>query len=379
MRLSWSFASRCIFGVAFVLWALPLSAYAECWVGIRLHILDDLRGGSATFANVEVLFQRGERLTMPLARAGVSIPAGRPAWRIQSPYDLLREVRLVTLTYRLDPGDGLLLKPDTWSFFPDDLYVYCLRPGAYDKFLSEPYSLDLDFSNHEPLGRRAGSPETLTGAGTLTLYSNLLNPVGQCRSDSDCADHRFCNGDELCRPGKPGSDSRGCRAGTPVKCGRDQTCFERIGCAPSSCAGADRDSDGYASIECRGRDCNDSDPAISPGNREVWDAQNRDEDCDLTTNGSAEFFNAAQVCDGENGVVLIPSLRRVMCPSGSVCVPQPSGGGVCAGRPDGYDPPPRFTAPQQQTGHPLEVRTLDQKITPSIIPPRIKPSNFLEH
>lgn len=51
-----------------------------------------------------------------------------------------------------------------------------------------------------------------------------------CKSDSDCDDHRTCNGHERCAPRAPDADARGCVKGTPVACPVNQVCGEGVGC-----------------------------------------------------------------------------------------------------------------------------------------------------
>ena len=51
-----------------------------------------------------------------------------------------------------------------------------------------------------------------------------------CKNDSDCDDHRTCNGRERCAPRAPDADARGCVKGTPVVCPVNQVCGEGVGC-----------------------------------------------------------------------------------------------------------------------------------------------------
>jgi hypothetical protein len=51
-----------------------------------------------------------------------------------------------------------------------------------------------------------------------------------CATDSDCDDHRACNGRERCAPRSPGADARGCVKGSPVACPVNQVCGEGVGC-----------------------------------------------------------------------------------------------------------------------------------------------------
>src|SRR5678815_2720470 len=106
-----------------------------------------------------------------------------------------------------------------------------------------------------------------------------------CASDTDCNDTVYCNGAEGCSPSTTGADARGCVAGTPP-CGDGQTCDESMRrCVTTSCAADDVDADGHRSVDCGGDDCDDADGNRYPGNREVCDATNHDEDCDSATYG----------------------------------------------------------------------------------------------
>ncbi len=51
-----------------------------------------------------------------------------------------------------------------------------------------------------------------------------------CVTDSDCDDHRSCNGLERCAPQAPGADARGCLKGKPLVCPVNQVCTEQRGC-----------------------------------------------------------------------------------------------------------------------------------------------------
>jgi hypothetical protein len=58
-----------------------------------------------------------------------------------------------------------------------------------------------------------------------------------CASDSDCDDHRNCNGHERCAPRTAGADARGCVKGAPVSCPVNEVCSETRGClGPSDIA-----------------------------------------------------------------------------------------------------------------------------------------------
>lgn len=175
---------------------------------------------------------------------------------------------------------------------------------------------------------------------------------GNCKVDADCDDRNFCNGAEVCR-GPAGQAT--CQRGTPP-CGNGAQCSEgQQRCIVSR---TDMDLDGHANAMTGGDDCNDNDPREFPGNPEVWDAADHDEDCDLTTHGvpvndaGQRLFGRqgragpVQVCSGE-GVVILDGVvgeqewfRQDSCQYGRVCVPQPNGDGECEPRPDGYVAPP---------------------------------------
>ena len=173
---------------------------------------------------------------------------------------------------------------------------------------------------------------------------------GKCRVDADCSDKVYCNGAEVCT-------SHGCERGTPP-CGAGAQCDESgPRCVVSR---TDADMDGHANAMTGGDDCNDNDAREFPGNPEVWDAADHDEDCDLTTHGvpvnagGQRLFGRegragpVQVCSGE-GVVILDGVvgaqewfRQDSCQYGRVCVPQPNGDGNCEARPEGYAPPPQL-------------------------------------
>jgi hypothetical protein len=173
-----------------------------------------------------------------------------------------------------------------------------------------------------------------------------------CSRDIDCSDHVFCNGEERCMPGAPGADARGCIPPISANpCLAGQTCNE----AAMRCLSPpriDRDKDGHASIETGGDDCDDEDANNFPGNLEIWDAADHNEDCNVKTHGVPPGFGPAgrigpiQVCSGEGYVVLTgtvggeESFRAGTCNGGMVCVAQPSGDGFCLPRPPGYAAPP---------------------------------------
>ncbi|MFK7988249.1 MAG: putative metal-binding motif-containing protein [Sandaracinaceae bacterium] len=130
-------------------------------------------------------------------------------------------------------------------------------------------------------GGEEPTPDGSTGDGS----------TGQpCSSQSDCDDELFCNGAESCDPASADADTRGCVPATPP-CGAG-TCDE----AADACGDCttDADGDGHISVACGGDDCDDANANRYPGNAESCDAENVDEDCDLST--------IAGVVDGDTDV-----------------------------------------------------------------------------
>jgi hypothetical protein len=102
-----------------------------------------------------------------------------------------------------------------------------------------------------------------------------------CATSRDCDDGLFCNGAEVCMPGAPGSDYRGCVLAPRGPCPANQACNEALDQCVSTCADADRD--GHFDVRCGGDDCDDADPDRYPGHVEVCDAAGHDEDCNPCT------------------------------------------------------------------------------------------------
>lgn len=105
-----------------------------------------------------------------------------------------------------------------------------------------------------------------------------------CTSSAQCSDGIYCNGEEICtaREGRTGV----CVAGDAPCSGPDSDCSEVNQVCYGTCP--DDDGDGYQAASCGGTDCDDTNPNRFPGNAEVCDAQNLDEDCDPTTVGELD-------------------------------------------------------------------------------------------
>ncbi|MDX2054785.1 MAG: putative metal-binding motif-containing protein [Polyangiaceae bacterium] len=185
-------------------------------------------------------------------------------------------------------------------------------------------------------------------AGGTVAAAGALNPSGgnggaggagqvACVRDQDCFDGNFCNGEEVCSPGAPGTDARGCKPALAGPCAGDTLCDEAtyrcVGACPVvgaqqslvptiasefslaqefgsnvsvALAPLDADGDGAAWDV----DCDDNNPNRYPGNTEVCDLQNVDEDCNPATFGLIDQ-------DGDGAI------------SASCCNAQPSGGPLC--------------------------------------------------
>lgn len=105
----------------------------------------------------------------------------------------------------------------------------------------------------------------------------------QCTADAQCDDGVYCTGAEVCTPGAPHADARGC-VQVPTGCTPAECDEATHACDP--CRSADDDHDGYDDVRCGGADCDDSNPNIGPGRGELCDPGGVDEDCNPATLGS---------------------------------------------------------------------------------------------
>ena len=187
------------------------------------------------------------------------------------------------------------------------------------------------------------------------VTATSVDAAEQCTRDSECNDRSFCNGVERCQPGTSGADARGCVADRNPVCRAGQFCNEETDRCVAETACPDRDGDGARAMYCGGDDCDDNDPNRYPGNIERWDNRNHDEDCDDSTSGVAALSGsqAPQICSGREVMVLSTPHQIVSCISGTVCIPQPNGSGICGVVPAGYVEPAKIDQPPgQQTGKP---------------------------
>jgi hypothetical protein len=99
-----------------------------------------------------------------------------------------------------------------------------------------------------------GSPVRLldtTLSGVISRQGELASVEREqgamlCANDSDCDDHRSCNGRERCAPRAAGADARGCIKGSPVVCPVNQVCGEGVGCYGASALKTLTPADGAA-------------------------------------------------------------------------------------------------------------------------------------
>lgn len=196
----------------------------------------------------------------------------------------------LTLSTPLDPDAvarlgvwfrGAAGPPDAWSIASAE--VYALRGRERIRLLN---------ATIEGVLRREGELSTAErAASTLT-----------CVTDVECSDGRSCNGAERCQPGARGADERGCVRGTPLQCPTNEVCIEGQGCR-----GLGDATGGGIATGARGA-------ATAPA---------------AVSRGASP---AVQTCSGADVLLTEASgaSRLEKCPSGTTCVPQPNGTGICA-------------------------------------------------
>lgn len=134
-----------------------------------------------------------------------------------------------------------------------------------------------------------------------------------CVTDADCSDGRMCNGAETCQPGARNADVRGCVRAAPLSCPVNQACIEGQGCrgVGEATGGAGGVAIGSAApASSLPAAASNAAPNLTPRTVPV------------------------QTCSG-NDVLLTDAAgtsRLAACPSGTSCVAQPNGTGVCVPR-----------------------------------------------
>lgn len=312
---------------------------------------DDLREGS----NVELVIAMRDGREL---RKTVNNPRERFADRTSKTVSMnfapgvrVEDINTVTLNWQPDRGGGLT-RADEWEMAGLQLATLNSRGRAEPFFIARG--------------------QKFVGAGSVVL-SNTLRSDGPalCTNDNQCDDGSYCNGVERCQPGSAGADARGCVANPNPICRAGQFCNEERNRCEAETVCPDRDGDGARAMHCGGDDCDDNDPKRYPGNVEIWDERNLDEDCDDNTSGvagAAGYNQSPQICTGRDVMVLSTPHQVKECFKGTVCIPQPNGAGVCGVAPAGYTEPPRVSAPPgQQTGKP------PIKLPTGLNPPGINP------
>jgi hypothetical protein len=150
--------------------------------------------------------------------------------------------------------------------------------------------------------------------------------AGRCRNTPDdkvCADDSACNGPEVCDP------KLGCRPGPPVTCSDGEVCTidkcveDELGI---SCQHVirDADGDGDPDANCKGGDCDDTNPLVSSKAAEVC-GNNLDDNCNGEVDEEGCIQPAHDRCDDplllpEPGLYSL-SLAGAKLDTGSTCAP----------------------------------------------------------
>lgn len=194
-----------------------------------------------------------------------------------------------------------------------------------------------------------------------------------CKNDRECIDQDPCDGKRVCTQ-EDGLDTFnnynsvwGCKKVSERSCPEDRVCQPNrsmqfgFQCVTQECVNPDKDRDGRNALACGGDDCNDDDAAAFPGNVEVCDNANHDEDCNPETFGNKDMdrdghfdirccnkdaagkefcgedcddtnramFPGMQSCTRDLTHVFVCGRGVYQCGEGNTCALQPNGLGVC--------------------------------------------------
>lgn len=140
----------------------------------------------------------------------------------------------------------------------------------------------------------------LAAIATLLIAPVASAQIRTCSTNAQCNNGLFCDGKEVCVGARGAALGFCVSPGNPCSIGF--SCNETTDSCVRVCtaATADADGDGHASTECGGDDCDDNDPTRYPGNREVCDADGRDEDCNPATFGTPHVCQTGDASDCDN-------------------------------------------------------------------------------
>jgi len=197
------------------------------------------------------------------------------------------------------------------------------------------------------IGTCVDGPDPCSEPGAVCLED--ADGCAVCTRDIDCNDGVFCNGEERCTPGASDANGRGCAPSiTGHACAAGQVCNEANDVCLNRCEAegtADGDGDGVDAMECGGSDCDDRDANRFPGNKELCDA-NHDEDCDPTTVGNrdddSDLFVDFTCCNEVPGFTKqcgddCDDSNPAIHPGAMVCSTNPSEIRICKSRQLGGD------------------------------------------
>jgi hypothetical protein len=225
------------------------------------------------------------------------------------------------------------------------------------------------------LKRRAIVLALLVGATFAAGAESGTKKLGEaCTTDAECQDESFCNGREQCNGTCIRAPLPGCMAGEQCNEDLDRCIVHRT----------DADGDGHANQATGGDDCDDYDRNAFPGNPEVWDDADHDEDCNAFSHGVPTAFGAVgvpgrgQACSGESVVTLVRSadgtdaFSQTSCGAGMAC----SGPGVCVASAAGYTAPPSWRLPGNQVhaSHDVAMKALMAPVAMKPLMPGARPT-----
>ena len=205
------------------------------------------------------------------------------------------------------------------------------RVGIYYRAANAAAPDSWEIKSADVYALRAGERVRLAGAsitgvvlreGELASAERATSSL-TCVTDSDCSDGRMCNGAEVCQPGARNADVRGCVRGAPLSCPVNQACIEGQGCRG---VGEATGGTGGVAIGSTATGPAASAPTSAPTGAPTG-----------ATNAAPNLTPravAVQTCSG-NDVLLTDASgtsRLAACPSGTACVAQPNGTGVCVPR-----------------------------------------------